>query len=274
MLSIRTYLSFLWLLTLFACNNSNSTDTGTNVDVNPVIPTPSNLLFDIIKTYPHDTSSYTQGLEWNGNVLIESTGNYKESKLRLLDTNMKDIVSPVKLEDIYFGEGATLFNNKIYQLTWKENKVFVYDAKTLKKITEYYWPYEGWGMTHNDTAIIVNTGGSNLYYVDPSNFKVIKTVGVYDHNGYVSNVNELEYVDGKIYANVYLTDDIIQIDPVSGRVLAKANLTNILTKAGINDDPKVKDPGNVLNGIAYNKNSKTFFITGKDWPALIELKFR
>ena len=273
-MSLRKNLIGLLIIVLFACNNSNTNETETNVDSNAVIPAPSNLSFDIVKTYPHDTSSYTEGLEWNGNILIESTGNYKESKLRLLDSNMKDIVIPVKLEDAYFGEGATLFNNKIYQLTWKENKVFVYDANTLKKLNEFYWPYDGWGMTHNDTAIIVNTGGSNLYYVDPTNFKVTKTVGVYDNNGYVSNVNELEYVDGKIYANVYMTDDIIQIDPVSGRVLAKANLSNILIKAGVNEDPKLKDPGNVLNGIAYNKKTNSFFVTGKDWPVLIELKFK
>jgi glutamine cyclotransferase len=273
-MSLRNYFSGLLFIALFACNNNNGNETETNVDATVVIPTPSNLSFDIIKTYTHDTSSYTQGLEWNGAILIESTGNYKESKLRLLDTNMKDKVSPVKLDDAYFAEGATLFNNKIYQLTWKENKVFVYDAKTLKKLNEFYWPYEGWGMTHNDTAIIVTTGGSNVYYVDPTNFQVTKTVGVYDNNGYVPNLNELEYVEGKIYANIYMTDDIIQIDPVSGRVLAKANLSNILTKVGVNNDPRLKDPGNVLNGIAYNKKTSSFFVTGKHWPVLIELKFK
>jgi glutamine cyclotransferase len=247
-MSLPKYFIGLLIIVLFACNNSNTNESETNVDTNVAIPAPSNLSFDIVKTYPHDTSSYTQGLEWNENILIESTGNYKESKLRLLDTNMKDILTPVKLEATYFGEGATLFDNKIYQLTWKENKVFVYDARTLKKLNEFYWPYEGWGMTHNDTAII--------------------------NNGYVSNVNELEYVNGKIYANIYMTDDIIQIDPVSGRVLAKANLSNILTKVGVKDDPKLKDPGNVLNGIAYNKKTNSFFVTGKDWPVLIELKFK
>jgi glutamine cyclotransferase len=261
------------LLIIVSCNNSATNNTDSKYDQNAIQP-PVALNFDIVKTHPHDTSSYTEGLEWNGNHLIESTGNYKQSKLRLLDSNMKDLVAPVKLEDAFFGEGTTQFNGNIYQLTWKEHKVFVYDAKTLKKTKELYWPYEGWGMTHDDTAIIINTGGSNIYYVDPNSFTVKKTLGVFNNYGYVSNINELEYVNGKLYGNIYMTDNIIQIDPITGRVIAVADLSNILMKVGVKEDPKTKDPGNVLNGIAYHKNKGTFFITGKDWPVLIELKFK
>jgi len=261
------------LFIIVSCNNSATSNTDAKADPNAIQP-PVALNFDIVKTHPHDTTSYTEGLEWDGNHLIESTGNYKQSRLRLLDSNMKDVVTPVKLDEAYFGEGTTLFNGKIYQLTWKEHKVFVYDAKTLKKTNELYWPYEGWGMTHDDTAIIINTGGSNIYYVDPNSFTVKKTLGVFNNYGYVSNINELEYVNGKLYGNVYMTDNIIQIDPVTGRVVAVADLSNILMKAGIKEDPKAKDPGNVLNGIAYHKAKGTFFITGKDWPVLIELKFK
>ncbi len=272
-MNIRSYtLLMLCSLSLAACKSTSSTtsdDSNTNV-----IEAPLTLHYEIIAIHPHDTTSYTEGLEWSNNTLIESTGNYKQSRLRVLDSNMKDKISPVKLAPEYFGEGTTLFNGKIYQLTWKEHKVFVYDAKTLNKINELYWPYEGWGMTHNDTAIIVNTGGSNLYYVDPNTFTVQKTVGVYNNFGYVANVNELEYVNGKLYANIYLTDNIIQIDPVSGRVLATADLSNILAMAGIKNDPRNKDAGNVLNGIAYHKGKGTFYITGKDWPVMIEIKFK
>jgi glutamine cyclotransferase len=265
----------LLLFGLFGITACNSTSTSNNVEANSnTIPAPTNLYFEVIATHPHDTSSYTEGLEWHGNDLIESTGNYKQSRLRVLDSNMKDKITPVKLAPEYFGEGTTLFNDKIYQLTWKEHKVFVYDAKSLKKINELYWPYEGWGMTHDDTAIIVNTGGSNLYYVNPSNFTVIKTLGVYNNYGYVSNINELEYVDGKFYANIYMTDNIIQIDPISGRVLAMADMSNLLATVGVKNDPKVKDAGNVLNGIAYHKGKGTFYITGKDWPVLVEMKFK
>lgn len=261
------------LFIIASCNNSANNHTDSKADPNAIQP-PVALNFDIVKTHPHDTTSYTEGLEWEGNRLIESTGNYKQSKLRIMDSNMKDVVTPVKLEEAYFGEGTTLFKDKIYQLTWKEHKVFVYDAKTLKKTNELYWPYEGWGMTHDDTAIIINTGGSNIYYVDPNTFNVKKTLGVFNNYGYVSNINELEYVNGKLYGNVYMTDNIIQIDPITGRILAIADLSNILMKVGIKEDPKTKDPGNVLNGIAYQKAKGTFFITGKDWPVIIELKFK
>jgi glutamine cyclotransferase len=263
---------FSALLFLGACNSNSNSDADSN-NQNNVIDAPATMNYQIIKSHPHDTTSYTEGFEWNGDILIESTGNYKESKLRLLDTNMKVLGNEIKLGDEYFGEGTTLFKDKIYQLTYKEHKVFVYDAKTLKKINELYFPFEeAWGMTHNDTSIIVNTGGSNLYYLDPTTFKTIKTVGVYDNNGYVANVNELEYVDGKLFANVYLTDKILQIDPASGKVLASADLTNILSQVGILNNPKNKDAGNVLNGIAYHKKRGTFFITGKYWPVTIELK--
>jgi len=254
-----------------ACNTGNSSQEDTNES--NLIEAPSVMTFQVIKTHVHDTTSYTEGFEWNGDTLIESTGNYKESKLILLDTNMKEIRKPLKLNDEFFGEGTTLFKGKIYQLTYKEHKVFVYDAKTLNKITELYFPFEeAWGMTHNDTAIIVTTGGSNLYYLDPVTFKTIKTVGVYDNNGYVANVNELEYLNGKLFANVYLTDKILQIDPMTGNVLAVADLSNILAQVGVKNDPKKIDAGNVLNGIAYNKQKGTFFITGKMWPVTIELK--
>ena len=254
-----------------ACNTGNSSQEDTNES--NLIEAPSVMTFQVIKTHAHDTTSYTEGFEWNGDTLIESTGNYKESKLILLDTNMKEIRKPLKLNDEFFGEGTTLFKGKIYQLTYKEHKVFVYDAKTLNKITELYFPFEeAWGMTHNDTAIIVTTGGSNLYYLDPVTFKTIKTVGVYDNNGYVANVNELEYLNGKLFANVYLTDKILQIDPMTGNVLAVADLSNILAQVGIKNDPKKIDAGNVLNGIAYNNQRGTFFITGKMWPVTIELK--
>jgi len=256
-----------------ACKSGNNNSEELS-NTNTAIAAPATLHYEIVKVHAHDTTSYTEGLEWHDNYLIESTGNYAKSTLRILDTNMKDTHIPVKLDAAYFGEGTTLFKDKIYQLTWKEHKVFVYDAKTLKKLNELYWPYEGWGMTHNDSSIIVNTGGSNLYYVDPATFNVQKTVGVYNNYGYVSNINELEYVDGKLYANIYMTDNIIQIDPITGRVIAIADLSNILAQLGVKNDPRTKDSGNVLNGIAFHKQRNTFFITGKDWPVMVELRFK
>jgi glutamine cyclotransferase len=194
---------------------------------------------------------------------------------------MKVIKGPLKLngpkvayEDAIFGEGITQFDHKIYQLTWKTKKVFVYDAKTLQKINEFNWPYEGWGLTHNDSSLIVSTGGSNIYFVDPNTFSIQRTLGVYNNYGYVSDINELEYVNGKIYANLYLHDNIIQIDPQTGLVTGNLDLSDILAKASAKYDPKTVNGGYVLNGIAYKKEAQSFFITGKCWPLMMEIKLK
>jgi glutamine cyclotransferase len=262
---------------LFACGNNNQ-DASINENA---IKAPQNLSYELIKVYPHDTLSYTQGLEWKGDTLIEGTGDYSKSYLHLLDTTMKVIKGPLKLngpkvayEDAIFGEGITQFDHKIYQLTWKTKKVFVYDAKTLQKINEFNWPYEGWGLTHNDSSLIVSTGGSNIYFVDPNTFSIQRTLGVYNNYGYVSDINELEYVNGKIYANLYLHDNIIQIDPQTGLVTGNLDLSDILAKASAKYDPKTVNGGYVLNGIAYKKEAQSFFITGKCWPLMMEIKLK
>lgn len=256
---------------LMACNSSQNTTEANNENA---IAAPTTLSYVIIKVYPHDTSSYTQGLEWNDNKLIESTGLEGKSILQILDTNMKLVGSKVKLDKEYFGEGTTLFKDKIYQLTWKSHKVFVYDAKTLKKINELYWPYEGWGLTHNDTSLIISTGESNIYFVDPIHFTIQKTLGVFNQYGYLSNLNELEYANGQLYANLYGRNEIVVIDPVSGQVKSNIDFSNILSQAGVKYDPLSIDAGYVMNGIAFQPKKNTFFITGKCWPVLVEVRLR
>lgn len=275
---MKNYVYFIGLLFLVACNNNNTANEETASA--PSISAPVNVNYEVVKVYPHDVTSYTQGLEWNKDKLIESTGNYGESKLLILDTNMKQVGNSIKLGNQYFGEGTTLFEGKIYQLTWKEHKVFVYDEKTLKLINELYWPYEGWGLTHNDTAIIVSSGSSNIYFVEPTNFSIKKTLGIFNGSGYVNYINELEFANGKIYANlyepnnIYTNDDIVVIDPITGQVSANINLANILPKVNVMNDPRTINPGYVLNGIAYKEETNTFFITGKYWPVMIELKLK
>jgi len=256
---------------LMACNSSQNTTEANNENA---IAAPTTLSYVIIKVYPHDTSSYTQGLEWNDNKLIESTGLEGKSILQILDTNMKLVGSKVKLDKEYFGEGTTLFKDKIYQLTWKTHKVFVYDANTLKKTNELYWPYEGWGLTHNDTALIVSTGESNIYFVNPIDFSIQKTLGVFNQYGYLSNINELEYVNGQLYANVYGRNEVVVIDPQTGQVKYRIDFSNLLSQAGVKYDPLSIDAGYVMNGIAYHAGKKTFFITGKSWPVLVEIRLR
>ena len=259
----------LFTTSLFACNTDNNETNNENA-----IAAPTALSYEVIKVYPHDTSSYTQGLEWNGNKLIESTGLEGKSVLQILDSNMKPLGNKVKLDKEYFGEGTTLFKDKIYQLTWKTHKVFVYDANTLKKTNELYWPYEGWGLTHNDTALIVSTGESNIYFVNPIDFSIQKTLGVFNQYGYLSNINELEYVNGQLYANVYGRNEVVVIDPQTGQVKYRIDFSNLLSQAGVKYDPLSIDAGYVMNGIAYHAGKKTFFITGKSWPVLVEIRLR
>lgn len=269
MQNLKYILYITILLFIVACQNEDSNET--EVATSEILA-PSSIHYKIINTYPHDTSSFTQGLEWIGDTLIESTGNYGESKLILFNKELKKIAAPIVLDNKLFGEGTTLFNDKIYQLTWRENKVLIYDVKTFKKINELYWPYEGWGITHNDSNLIISTGGSNLYYVDPTNLAIKKTLGVYNNYGYQSNINELEWVNNKIFANVWEQDYLLVIDPNTGLIESTIDLKNIIIQAGASYEPKLLNPGFVLNGIAFKEKTNTFFITGKCWPLVIELK--
>ena len=269
--------SFYCLLAAFvlvscSCGNDKS-GNDVNAPVVALTPPPAVLNYSVIKVFPHDTASYTQGLIWENNHLIEGTGERGVSKLRNIDLQTGKAQKEINLDAQYFGEGVTLFNGKIYQLTWQEHKVFVYDPLTFKKLQEFEWPYEGWGLTNNGKQLIVSTGSSNIYFVNPETFKIERTLGVTDNNGYVDSINELEFVDGRIYANVYETNYIIRISPETGVVEAKADLSDFLNKTGAAYDPRSLNPGYVLNGIAYDASKKSFYITGKRWPVLAEVKF-
>jgi glutamine cyclotransferase len=260
--------AFAVLAALFSCNGDKPSET----DSVPTIPAPASINYTVVKMYPHDTTSYTQGLEWQDNTLYEGSGDPDKkgvSKLAKVDLATGKDLKRIGLTSEFFGEGITLMNGKIYQLTWQQHKVFVYDATSFKKIKEFAWPFEGWGLTHNDSSLIISTGGSNIYFVDPETFAVKRTLGVSDNNGYVDSINELEYVDGYVYANVYGRDYIIKINPSTGSVDGRIDLSNIMAKNGVAYDPP---DGYVLNGIAYNKDTKSFYVTGKRWPNLFEIK--
>ncbi len=263
----------LTIITIFfeACNNDNSTNDNDNdtVSATNTVSPPANINHNIVASYPHDTSSFTEGLIFHDNTLYEGTGLEGQSKLLKIDIKNGKVSKAVSLDPSIFGEGITILNNKIYQLTWQNHKVYVYEAKTLKKLKELNWEHDGWGLTNNGTDLIISTGDSNLYFVDPDTFKIRKIIGVTDNNGPVGNLNELEYVDGVIYSNIYLTDYIIKIDPANGHILGKIDLSGLLTKAGKQVDT---EGGNVLNGIAYDSTKKSLYITGKKWPLIFEMK--
>ena len=266
-----TIAALLVLGSLSACNNNNPDAEKAPVVENNV---PATLNYTITNVYPHNTTSYTEGLEWHDSTLYESGGNYKKSRLARVSLHTGLDIKTVKLDDKYFGEGITVLNGKLYQLTYEEGKCFVYDFKTFKKIKEFDYEGEGWGMTNDGKYLIMNNSSNNLYYRDPETFKIVKTLGVYDNNGAVGNINELEFVNGVIYSNIYQTNYIIKIDTATGKVLAKADFSYVLNKYApnaISDQSQATDE--VLNGIAYDSTGKRFFITGKHWPKLFEVKF-
>jgi glutamine cyclotransferase len=229
----------------------------------------TNISYSIISQYPHDTGAYTQGLEFSNDTLFESTGDYENSSIRITDFKSGRILKIHKMgSEKIFGEGMTSFKNKIYQLTWESNVAYVYNVNNIEKpINTFQWPYEGWGITHDSTSLIISDGSSNLYFVDPETFKVRTTIAVTDEEGPVNYLNELEYVDGVLYANVYQTNYIVKIDAESGHVIGKLTLNNLLQQSD-----NIAGRTDVLNGIAYNNKTKTFFITGKRWPKMFEMR--
>jgi glutaminyl-peptide cyclotransferase len=259
--------AFIVFVCLFAaCKNDSGDENTDNSNLNPA---PPSINYSIVNVFPHDTSSFTEGLLLHNNSLYESTGLEGQSYLMKVDLKTGKAQKKTALDKNLFGEGITILKDKIFMLTYQNNKAFSFDLNTFEKLQEFEWPYEGWGMTHNGSSLIISTGGSNLYFVEPNSFKIQKMVGVTDNNGPVGNINELEYVDGLIYANVWQTNYIVKIDPETGKILGKLDLTDILAKNNIAYDPNHLE---FLNGIAYNASSKTFYITGKWWPALFEVK--
>lgn len=265
---MKRILSLLTLVFLFSCNSNETVEEDPSLKP-PAIDAPKNISYTVLKQYPHDTSAYTQGLEIHEGKLYESTGDYTSSSLRITDWKSGKVekIHPMG-SDTTFGEGITIFNNNIYQLTWQNNLVYVYDIKNINQpIKTFYWPYEGWGITHDEKNLIISDGTANLYFVNPADFKVLSTISVRNNNGAVNMLNELEYVNGYVYANVYETNDIIKIDPESGHVVGIMSLPGLLKSADV-----VPYRTNVLNGIAYDSTTSNFLITGKRWPKLFELK--
>jgi glutamine cyclotransferase len=239
---------------------------------------PKLLKYDIVNTYPHDIKAYTQGLEFYRDTLIEGTGSgagnttgIKEiSNLRKVNYKTGEIYKKVSLGEQYFGEGVTVLNNKIYQLTYKNNTGFVYNADTMEKESEfkYFKETEGWGLTNDGTNLYMTDGSEKIYVLDPKTLKEKDYVNVYTQGTKVKAVNELEWVNGKIYGNIYQMDAIAIINPKTGAVEGVVNLADLKNK--ITRHPDL----DVLNGIAYNPKTKTFFVTGKNWDKMFEIQIK
>lgn len=257
------------LLFFTACNGGGSDKPV--IDDSIAKMATKNISYTITAQYPHDTSAFTEGLQVYNGKLYEGTGMENESTLRITDIKTGRVEKKHSYTDpVIFGEGIQVFKGKIYQLTWKNHIVYVYDEKNIDQpVKTLKWPYEGWGMTNNGTDLIISDGTANLYFVNPDDFRIKSTIGVTDNSGPVINLNELEYINGFVYANVYGSDFIVKIDPSSGHVEGK------ITLAGLPEQyfptQSVFGRTDVLNGIAYDSISKKMYVTGKRWPLMFEL---
>ena len=219
----------------------------------------------IIEKLPHDTNAYTQGLYFYKGFLYETTGQYSESSLRKIDPNNGEILNKVNLPPQYFAEGMTIVNDEVYILTWMETVCFVYDVNTFKKLREYRYQGQGWGLTHNNGNLIMTNGSSNLYVYDLEfNFK--HTIPVYYNNSTQFNLNELEFTNNYVFANIYTQDAIAVIDYQTGDVVSKIDASILRAEVYGQQDAEV------LNGIAYDAATETFYLTGKNWHLLFKAK--
>jgi glutamine cyclotransferase len=222
--------------------------------------------YEVVATYPHDPTAFTQGLVFDGDVLYEGTGLTGRSTLRRVEWESGAVLQQVALREEYFGEGVSIFGDKIYQLTWRSHIALVYDKMTFEQVQTFDVSTEGWGLTQDGERLILSDGTARLYFIDPVSFTQTGYVDVFDNNGPVLMLNELEYIRGEVYANVWQSDRIARIDPTSGQVVGWIDLSGLLAQGErANTDA-------VLNGIAYLASQDRLFVTGKLWPKLFEIK--
>jgi glutamine cyclotransferase len=227
---------------------------------------PDRLTYQVISTRPHDPDAYTQGFQLIQGRLFESTGHYGQSSVREVDPATGKILRKRPLSKQVFGEGLTLHDDEIWVLTWKENTAYVFDRESFKLLRSFPYPGEGWGLTSNGSQLIMSNGSSELKFIHPKDFQTVKSITVKDGNQPIDQLNELEWVDGEIFANIYMTDRIARISPEDGTVtgwLDLSGLRNLLPKP---------NRAEVLNGIAHDRDSGHLLVTGKYWPQMFEIK--
>jgi glutamine cyclotransferase len=233
------------------------------VSINDSISTVLKYNCSVVKFYPHDTNSFTEGLVFDDGFLYESTGLYGNSSLRRVDLLTGKVNQQVNLQPQYFAEGIAVVGDEIVQLTWQSHLGFVYDKTSFRLLKQFQYPTEGWGLTYDGKDLIMSDGTANLYFLDPVSFRIIRHVTVHD-SGPITMLNELEYVNGTIYANIWMQEKIAVINAQNGEVLTWINLTGIQELTN-------HDQNNVLNGIAYDTAGHRLFVTGKMWPHIFEI---
>ena len=222
--------------------------------------------YKVIHTFPHDPNAFTQGLVFIDGHLYESDGQYGQSVLRMDDLATGRSLQEIHLGSQYFGEGLTNWGSTLVQLTWRAHTAFVYDRFSFRLLKTLSYPWEGWGLTQDGKSLILSDGSANLYFLDPANLHEIRHITVKDHGRPIDQLNELEYIRGEIYSNVWHTNRIARISPATGQVLGWIDLSGLLPPGS------VSDPEAVLNGIAWDPQSRRLFVTGKLWPRLFEIQ--
>lgn len=225
--------------------------------------------FEVVASFPHDPAAYTQGLIYYNGALFESTGLQGFSSFRMVEIETGRVLKKVEVPQEYFAEGLTIFQGRVFQLTWQSRKGFIYDLGTFALTGEFSYDGEGWGLTHDHQFLIMSDGTHRLRFLNPASFKTERTISVFDGDRPVVNLNELEYIKGEIYANVWQTDRIVRLDPKTGSISGWIDLAGLLPPAG-----RSPNTDNVLNGIAYDEAGDRLFVTGKRWPKLFQIRLK
>lgn len=222
--------------------------------------------YTILNTYPHNMNSFTQGLVYHEGYLYEGTGKHGQSSLSKIDLESGEVLMSKSMSKRYFGEGIEIVGDKIYQLTWQSHLVFVYDKESFESIESHYNATQGWGLAYDGSHLILSDGTATLQFMDPKTFTQVRKIEVNLEGNAISQLNELEYINGEIWANVWQTDFILRIDPVSGEVNSIVDLT------GLSEQTQLGSYEAVLNGIAWDAESGRLFVTGKHWANLFEIE--
>jgi len=266
-LTLKLQLMVVLVLAL-SCFQCQPTGSNSKTTAAPTTGPAPKYGYQIVNMWPHDSNAFTQGLILMDGKLLESTGQEGFSSLRRVELESGKVLQKVDVSEPYFAEGMTQLNGKVYQLTWQHQLGFIYDAQTFNRLGQFNYQGEGWGLTTDGQSLILSDGTPNIRFIDPANFRVTKTINVTDQNRPIRELNELEYVKGEIYANVWHDNRIATIDPQSGRVNSWIDLTGLMPEG------ELLDPEAVLNGIAYDQASDKLIVTGKLWPRVYEIKVK
>ncbi len=224
--------------------------------------------YEVVNSWPHDPKAFTQGLAYHDGYLYESTGHHGTSSLRKVELKTGKVKKKHSVPEQYFAEGMTIFHDKVFQLTWQSRVCFFYDLKSFELLGEFHHGGEGWGITDDDKHLIMSDGTHQLRFLDPNNFLTVRIISVLHNNQPLKDLNELEYIKGEIYANIWHSEKIVRIDPTNGHILGWIDL------AGLRPPDVPQDTDNVLNGIAYDEKEDRLFVTGKRWTKLFEIRLK